>query len=501
MGCHATVLVPKGVVVTQDLSWHPHKYNPKRRSNTLLWLLTAILVAINVAVFVYHGDPRRLIGKAPTQSQGPSPRGQASLFGPMRPRLTWGTLLMGTAHAQEPDTAQAPAPVPLYGPAQPLDPLADLRSPGLVQRVEVVQLRDRRTASHALTDGGARPKDVRAAVQALSQAVDLHRLRTSDLFKMKFDGSGALMSVELARGPMERILVSRQDNVFVATKQAIAVDTLVAEVVGEVNTTLWDSLVGAGEDPRLVSQLVDIFAFEVDFYSEVRTGDTFRLLIEKRYVRGQFINYGDILAAELVTGSDVHRAFLYKHGGRREYFDETGSAMRKQLLRTPLQYGTVTSHFGRRRHPILGYTRAHNGVDYGVPIGTPVWSVGDGVVARASMSPGFGQVVEVRHPNGWLSQYAHLSKMLVRKGQRVRQKDIVGLVGMTGLATGPHLHYGLKKNDHYVNSLAQHFDRATGLAGDDLVAFKKLAQQMVQDLGKIRVADRTQRPVAAPDNG
>jgi murein DD-endopeptidase MepM/ murein hydrolase activator NlpD len=507
--------------VTQDLSWHPHKYAPKGRNSALLWLLTALLIAINVAVFLYHGDPRRLMAPKtppPTPADAPAkvgldgqPRrlgaGGPTGLGPRGPRgpavgARMGRALEGlfvrVAHAHEPPPVAAAAVV---GPAYPVDPLMALRSPGLVQRVEVVQMRDRGTASHALSDGGVRPKDVRAAVAALGRAVDLHRLRASDVFKMRFDGSGQLMSLELARGPLERILVSREDNVFVATKQAIAVDTLVAEVVGEVTTTLWDSLVGVGEDPRLVTQLVDIFAFEVDFYSEVRQGDTFRLLIQKRYVRDQFIGYGDILAAELTTGTEVHRAFMYKHNGRSEYFDEAGAAMRKQLLRTPLQYGTVTSHFGRRRHPILGYTRAHNGVDYGVPIGTPVWSVGDGIVQRAHFSPGFGQVVEVRHPNGWLSQYAHLSKIMVRKGQKVRQKDIVGLVGMTGLATGPHLHYGLKKNNHYVNSLAQHFDRATGLGGDDLVAFKKQSQQLVADLGKIRVAGHLDSGPTAPHKG
>lgn len=498
--------------MTQDLSWHPNKYARKGRHGALLWWLTALLIAINIAVFVYHGDPRRLVRPkaAPAQVPGqPAPQqGAARPQAPAPSHLDarrhawrWTDLWMKEARAADGGPAEAPVlrvPAAQVGPSYPINPLADLRSPGVVQRVEVVQLRDRRTASHILADAGVRSKDVRAAVAALGRAVDLHRLRPSDAFKMRFDGSGELISVELMRASLERILVSREDNVFVATRQAIAVDTLVAEVVGEVQTTLWDSLIGAGEDPRLVTQLVDIFAFEVDFYSEVRTGDTFRLLIEKRFVRDQFIGYGDVLAAELTTGTELHRAFMFKRNNRSEYFDESGAAMRKQLLRTPLQYGTVTSHFGRRRHPILGYTRAHNGVDYGVPIGTPTWSVGDGTVARASRSPGFGNVVEVRHPNGWLSQYAHLSKILVHKGQRVRQKDTVGLVGMTGLATGPHLHYGLKKNGHYVNSLAQHFDRAAGLTGEDLETFKQRAQQLTMDLGKLRVADRQTAAAAAP---
>lgn len=449
----------------------------------------AILIAINIAVFMYHGDPRNLLHR-------PKP-------GPPSGLLTG--LWMGTAHAGRGPEADAPGDdgvhpdaratklshaVPFVGPMYGVDPIAELRTPGMVQRLEVVTLGERRTASHALMDGGARPQDVKAALTALAHVVDLHRLRGTDVFKMRFDAAGQMVSVELLRGPLEHIVLSRQDGSYVGTRQTISVDTMVAEITGEVTTTLWDSVIGAGEDPRLVAQLVDIFAYEVDFYSEVRTGDSYRLLIEKRYVRGQFIGYGDMLAAELVTGDDPHRAFLFRQDGHAEYYDATGAAMRKQLLRMPLQYGTVTSHFGRRRHPILGYTRAHNGVDYGVPIGTPVWSVGDGRVTRAGYNSGFGKVVEVSHPNGWLSQYAHLSRINVRLGQHVRQKETVGLVGMTGMSTGPHLHYGLKKNGHYVNSLAQRFGRAPGLSGTALVAFKAQAQALLSDLDKVRVAER-----------
>ena len=490
---HARVQSRKGPFVTRDLSWHPHKYAPKHRSNALLWALTALLVAINIAVFVYHGDPRRLLPQKAPQAQAPAAVAPRSTLGVLG--LVWDVLVR-PARASE-----GPGRMALVGPHQPLDPLADLRSPGHVQRVEVVALRDRRTATHALADGGARPRDVKEAVYALSHAVDLHRLRPSDQFRLRFDGAGALLSVELVRGPTERIRADREDDRFVARRQTIEVETLVAEVVGEVTTNLWNSLLGAGEDPRLVTQLVDIFAYEIDFYSEVRPGDTFRLLIEKRYVRGQFIGYGDMVAAELTTGTYVHRAFLFKRDSRAEYFDESGAAMRKQLLRTPLQYGTVTSRFGTRKHPILGYTRAHNGVDYGVPIGTPVWSVGDGKVTKAHYENGFGQVVEITHPNDWISQYAHLSKMLVRQGQRVRQKEVVGLVGMTGLATGPHLHYGLKKRKHYVNSLEQRFERAQGLSGEQLVAYKKQVQERIADLGRIQVARRPEAAQPPPAKG
>lgn len=504
--------------VTRDLSWQPYgrrRRRPVDRSQRLLvWWLTAALVAINVAVICYHGDPRASLPSARPPARREAARSPTDVgvrAAPGRPThraARFATalvhLLIRSAHAaQEPapapqapregatqtPSADAPDGVPRFvGPPHPLDPLAELRSPGLVQRIERVVLGDGRSPARALLAVGVRQDDVRGIMHGLERVLDARRMRASDVFKVRFDGAGRLVSIELGRGPLDQILLRRQGQTFVAERQRIPVDTVVQEVVGEINTSLWEALVGAGEDPRLAQQLVDIFAYEVDFYTEVRAGDAFRLLVEKRYAHGQFLGYGDMLAAELVVASEVHRAFLYKHGGVSEYFDEHGAAMRKQLLRMPLQYGAVTSRFGRRRHPVLGYTRAHNGVDYGVPIGTPCWSVGEGKVVRAGWHGGYGRLVEVAHPNGWVSQYAHLSHINVHAGQKVRQKQVVGLVGMTGLATGPHLHYGLRHHGHYVNSLAQHFERAKALSGPALATFRGDVGRYMGELDKLRFA-------------
>ena len=388
------------------------------------------------------------------------------------------------------------------GPPPRLEPLTDVRTPGPIQRAERAVVGEGRTAASALSGGGVGDADTAAILRALSHTLDLRRLRAGDAFTLRFDATGRVLTGELNRGPLEQILFRRSQTGFVAERQRIAIDTVLQEVTGEVRSSLWESLIAAGEDPRLAQQLVDIFAYEVDFYSEVRAGDRFRLLVEKRYAHGQFIGYGDMLAAELMCGRDEHRAFLSKQNGQSEYFDENGAAMRKQLMRMPLQYGAVTSRFGRRRHPILGYTRAHNGTDYGVPIGTPVWSVGDGKVIRAGWHGGYGRLVEVMHANGWVSQYAHLSRIAVRVGQRIRQRQTVGLVGMTGLATGPHLHYGLKHNGRYVNSLAQRFERAKALSGPSLLAFQAEVKRLLGEMDKMQLAhEPLALPTTSPENG
>ena len=380
------------------------------------------------------------------------------------------------------------------------DALLGARSPGVVQRVERLALRSGQTLGTALMGHGLAEEDVRGALDSLREVLDFRRMRPGDLLTLRFDAGDRLVSLDVLRGPLDQFHTERQGPTWTGRRLLVQVDTVVMGVHGEVRTSLWDALLAAGEDGRLVAELVDIFAYEIDFYSEVRPADAFSLLVEKRYVGGRFIGYGDVSAAEFSTGALPHRAFAFRQAdGHLGYFDEHGSSMRKQLLKAPLKYAPVTSGFGVRRHPILGYTRNHNGVDYGVPVGTPVWAVGDGRVTLAGWGRGYGKLVEVSHPNGWLSQYAHLSKILVRPGQRVRQRDVVGLVGQTGMATGPHLHYGLKKNGHYVNALKQRFERSEPLTGRDLEVFQPQVGRWLEGLGRMRVAQ--QPHTSAPQKG
>ena len=338
---------------------------------------------------------------------------------------------------------------------------------------------------------GIRGEDINAAFTSLSSWVDFRRMRAGDILQVRTDASGTMVGLDVTQGRLEQARTRRGDMGWRGEKLEVSLDTVVAEVQGDVRSSLWDALVTAGESPALVQTLVDIFAYEIDFYTEMHPGDTFRLLVEKRYANGEFLDYGAVTAAEFTTGTVPHRAFAFLgDDGHVAYYDAAGASLRKQLLKAPLRYGAVTSRFGVRRHPILGYTRNHNGTDYGVPVGTPVWTVGDGRVIKAGWHGGFGRLVEVSHANGWVSQYAHLSRIDVKVGQRVHQKQLVGLVGQTGLATGPHLHYGLKKNGRYVNSLAQKFERSSPLAGEQLQAFEEQVNKRLDDLNKMRLAQQ-----------
>jgi murein DD-endopeptidase MepM/ murein hydrolase activator NlpD len=211
--------------------------------------------------------------------------------------------------------------------------------------------------------------------------------------------------------------------------------------------------------------MADVFSGELDFSSELQPGDSFRLVVERQTREGTFVGYGAILAAEFVASGRPLRAFRYATAGARAaYYDDEGRSLKRFFLKSPLKFEPrITSRFSRlRRHPILGYNRAHNGVDYSAPTGAPVVSVAPGTVTLAGWTSGGGRTVRVRHSNGYESEYLHLSALEVRAGERVAQGDLVGRVGATGLATGPHLHYGLRRHGSYVNPVVEHQNMPPG---------------------------------------
>ena len=217
----------------------------------------------------------------------------------------------------------------------------------------------------------------------------------------------------------------------------------------EIHSSLYEAALAAGEDPSIGVVLADVFAWDIDFYEIPRKGDKARALVEKFVSKGRVLRYGEVLAAAYEGGLvGTKRVFRFQPpDGQANYFQEDGSSARKTFLKSPLKYAHVTSGFGSRFHPVLQYLKAHNGVDYGTPIGTPVWAVADGTVTKAQNTGPGGNTVCVRHINGLETCYLHLSKYGagVRVGSRVSQKQVIAYSGNTGRSTGPHLHFALKR--------------------------------------------------------
>jgi murein DD-endopeptidase MepM/ murein hydrolase activator NlpD len=259
------------------------------------------------------------------------------------------------------------------------------------------------------------------------------------------------------------------------------VETRTAVVSGTIDSSLFGAIDAAGEGDQLAVDLADVFAWDVDFNTELQPGDSFRVAVEKQYVEGELVRYGRVLAAELVRGPRTLRAVRHEAAGQPAgYFDLDGRPLRKAFLRSPLRFTRISSRFTTSRlHPILNVRRPHLGVDYAAPAGTPVHAASDGVVVTAGWEGGYGKTVRLRHANGYETLYGHLSRIDVRRGQRVQQGARIGAVGATGLATGPHLDYRMARQGQFVDPLRIQLPPAEPVARSERASFDAEAARLL----------------------
>lgn len=319
--------------------------------------------------------------------------------------------------------------------------------------------------------------EVKAVIAALAGHFPFRKARPGDQLRLeRRDADGALHRFSYRQGPADEWLVERlPDGTLEGTKKPVELTTEIGRVSVEIRSSPYESLQAAGEDPGLAVLAADVLAWDVDFYQDVRAGDRMRIVVEKTLVDGKLLRYGEVLAAEYDGGATGRkRLFRYTDPtGETSYFDDDGQSARRGFLKSPLKYANITSKFGNRRHPVLGYNRAHEGVDYGAPTGTPIWSVGDGQVKLAGWNGGCGKTVIVRHRNGLETVYCHLSAIAVSSGKPVSQKQVIGYVGTTGLSTGPHLHFGVKRGGHYVNPLQLKVPREAPVKAEWMADFRE----------------------------
>lgn len=247
---------------------------------------------------------------------------------------------------------------------------------------------------------------------------------------------------------------------------------------GEIKENLIEAFNQLGEKDSLALSLAEIFAWEIDFYLDLRAGDTFALIFEKNYLQGEFVGYGDILAAQIINQGKKYQAYRFRHPktGKVDYYDAQGRSLRKTFLRSPIKYSRITSRFSFSRfHPIHKIYRPHYGIDYAAPVGTPVQATADGVVTFAGWNGASGRMIRLRHKNGYESLYLHLRNFApgIKIGAHVKAGEIIGYVGSSGESTGPHLDYRLLYHGRYVNPLAWRFEPAEPLPSEFLEDFKQ----------------------------
>jgi murein DD-endopeptidase MepM/ murein hydrolase activator NlpD len=322
----------------------------------------------------------------------------------------------------------------------------------------------------ALEKFGLSAEDAANASAAAQRAFNLRQVRAGNTITVNRSVEGALREIDYKIDPGRVLKIVPDDRGFSAEVADIPSKTEVATVTGQIDDSLFNAVEQAGESAELALRLGQIFAYDLDFYTDPRKGDTFRVVLEKRkYSDGQFAGYGKILAAEYDNDGKKYQALLFHDElGQPGYYSADGKSLQKAFLRSPLKFGApVTSHFSKARfHPILKIYRPHMGTDYGAPVGTPVQTIGSGRVVFAGRKGGEGNMVQIAHSEGYETMYLHLSRMYVRRGEHVEIGKIIGLVGSTGLSTGPHLDFRILQRGQYKN-----FEKL-GLPPSDPVARK-----------------------------
>lgn len=286
------------------------------------------------------------------------------------------------------------------------------------------------------------------------------------------------------------LVVERKGEGFRASEQPLQLDTQILMKSAEIRYSLFGATDAAGMPDSIATQLADIFGGDIDFHRDLRKGDRFSVVYEAINYMGRLVRTGRILAAEFINDGKTYRAVWFQGSdGQGGYYTADGKNIRKAFLRSPLEFSRITSGFSTARfHPILQKWRAHQGIDYGAPVGTRVKSAGDGVVEFVGMQGGYGKVVVVRHQSRYTTLYGHLSGFAVglKKGGRVTQGDVIGYVGATGLATGPHLHYEFRVNGAHQNPLTIALPSAPPLTPGQMAEFRGVAQAQLSRIDMLR---------------
>lgn len=349
------------------------------------------------------------------------------------------------------------------------------------ERWTEVTIRKGDTVSDVLNRHGHDSAMIYRLIQSNPEARAFRQLLPGQTLRLRSDAGGTLQELVYETGPGEAFHLVRHDDHFELTKELRTFETRVAHVTGSIESSLFEDGQDAGLSDNMIMKLVEIFGWDIDFALDLRRGDSFSVIHEEKFWRGQKVMDGDILAAEFVNQGRTFRAIAFRDAnGYTSYYAPDGTSVRRAFLRTPVEFSRITSRFtGSRYHPILKTRRAHKGVDYAAPTGTPVRTTASGRVLSIGWNGGYGKRIVIRHNATYSTVYAHLSRFRsgLRVGSFVDQGQTIGYVGATGLASGPHLHYEFQVNGTHRNPLtyksagggkiaAQNRDEFARLAGD-----------------------------------
>jgi len=339
-----------------------------------------------------------------------------------------------------------------------------------------------------LAELGAKDSDISTILVAMKPVFAPNRITAGDEILVKYrvkigydtnkavDRHVTVTNIVISPSPTERITVSRnQDNTYVAKKSEIKLKRYVSKYFGVIKNSLFEDGVKSGISPNTMMKMINLYGYDVDFQRDIHDGDKFEMLVESFYDEsGKKVKDGNVVFSSLILDNRPIEIYSYKIGSQIEYFDGKGNSVRKSLLRTPINGARISSGFGMRRHPVLGYSKMHKGTDFAAATGTPIFAAGSGVITYYGVKGGYGNYTQIRHNAEYSTAYGHASRFnkKFRVGSKVKQGDVIAYVGTTGRSTGPHLHFEVLIKGVQVNPAKVKATSGLRLGGKELRSFQ-----------------------------
>jgi murein DD-endopeptidase MepM/ murein hydrolase activator NlpD len=352
-------------------------------------------------------------------------------------------------------------------------------------RWQFVQVRPGQTLGAIFAEQGL-SSELLARVMAVPAAQPLSRLRQGQELGFELMPDGSLRTLRFDASVERRVDLAVAADGIDASVQDRPIERRIQVGAGTITRSLYADGAKAGLSIAAINEMANVFKYDIDFVEDVRDGDTFQVVYEELWRDGQRVGAGGVIGATFVNRGKRYSAFRFEHKGKVEFFDEDGRPLRKTLMRIPIEFARLSSTFGARRHPVLGRMRMHKGVDYAARTGTPIMAAGDGKVSFVGWRNGYGRAVIIDHGQNRSTLYGHMSAWgKYKTGQHVSQGSTIGYVGMTGLATGPHLHYEFRIKGVQVNPLTVTMPKPEPLAGAELVRFRAATAPALAQLESI----------------
>lgn len=354
--------------------------------------------------------------------------------------------------------------------------------------VEQKRIKRNYNLASILADAGVEKWKINKATQSSADVFDLRKIKAGNYYYLYFtkDSIPILKYAVYKHSATEYLKIGLGDNLF-SEKGEKEIISKREECSGTISSSLWATMIENDIDPMMSIRLSEIYAWTVDFFG-LDKGDGFKVVYEKQYVDSIPIGIGEIYAASFIHKGEELLAFGFEQNGIKSFYDENGKSLRRQFLKAPLKFSRISSRFSKSRmHPILKIRRPHSGVDYAAPKGTPIHTIGDGTVIKKGYTKGAGYYIKIKHNSVYVSGYNHLSRYPkgIKVGNRVKQGDVIGYVGSTGYATGPHLDFRVWKNGHAIDPLKIKAPPVEPIFEENQSAFENKKIELIQELEKV----------------